>query len=100
MQRDGTRILNKQKVARARNLLLRLIHMERELKPNEIALNRITAENKLRRQDITRREFDCALQQMVLEGIIIELGKQSMLFLLTEFGHLYIFHDEFQISCE
>ncbi|MCL7999822.1 hypothetical protein M8994_16400 [Brucella sp. 21LCYQ03] len=94
MQRDGTRLLDEQKVGRARELLMRLIHMDKELKANEIALNRITAENKLRRQDITKSEFDCALEQMVREGIIIELGKQSLLFLLTESGHRSVFQHE------
>lgn len=84
-------VLNPENIVRAKELLERLIHVDQKLRPNEIALNRLTVTNKLLRQDIKLEEVEKALETLVREQIIIPIGRNRSLFMLSQRGYETIF---------
>lgn len=84
-------MLDPDNVVRATVLLKRLIHIDPQLRPKEVALNRLAVTNKLMRQHIHPLEVEKALDGLVRDQIVIPLGKNRVLFMLTEYGHENIF---------
>lgn len=95
MSRKRQVVLNKENIVRAMELLERLIHVDQKLRPNEIALNRLTATKKLLRQDIQQQEVEKALETLVREQIIILVGRNRSLFVLSQHGYENIFSSRF-----
>lgn len=94
MSKKRQRVLNPENVVRAIHLLKRLIHIDQNLGPREVALNRLAVTNKLQSQHIHPLEVERAFNMLVRDKIIIPIGKKRVLFMLTEYGHETIFKEQ------
>lgn len=76
-------VLNPGNIARATGLLKCLIHINQNVKPNEVALSRLVVTKSLQRQQIQPLEVEKALEIFTRDQIVIPIGKNRVLFILN-----------------